>query len=595
MATWKWVLWDVDGTALGEVNNAYECKLSKHLNGMGTTSFRIRLDNPLAVEIMNRDGGVLCGVYRDSTLEFIGDLVTAEEVGPGYKLVLDRDGMLNRAYSLPADDAIMSEDRAAQTADGLFEGVVPSDLADPLLRKALLDAHIAVRTVPRRLVTIEPVTDDTNPSLACNFADPLWRLSKRLFATTASSTGTSIASTPRGDILEDMVTATNADRDTGIRIGSIATLFAATAGPWAFKPISEAFTEFAASYAPPTFESVTAPYQAQDGFSDPPGTSFLNGRTADGTGGTWDDSGYGATTGFIVDGNGDNLARTTVSDASGGRFAFLGPSLTNCVVQCWINRDGVMGAPMTTQGVVARGTDHNNHLVLYVLEDVFPGHQYFFLVKNIGGTRTPLWISNPGDIIYTGMGGGYLRLTVDDEGRWGAWWWPSADTSYQNRPIQIGQDADLATGGALASGKCGIHDGNGHASSANRVWEDFIVDVPAAGALDTQALDFELVPSVPTADTNQSGVVGAGLKIATLNISASLGSDKPHAVFNRGDGASVRNSAVYGTDYGVADTCRARLKAGGTTRLNATVRTYGIDIDKDENGKVTEKPMLVPE
>lgn len=588
-----YVLTDISGTSLGRVENAHERKQTLQLNGLSTASFRIGLNNPMASQITSRSGDVLLKVYRGSTLTFIGDCISAEEVA-----------------------------------------------------------------------------EDGPPSLVCNFASPLWRLSKRLIGTSTTGEGDATYATTgagRGAILQYLLDTTNTVHDTGIRVGTIASLRTDTAGPWVFKPISEVFTEMAASFAPPPFESVTAPYQAYDNFTAAPGTSFLNGRLADDGVHTWDDSGYGASGGFVEDGTGDNLGRSTVSDSSGGRYAFLGPSLTNCVVQCFVDRDGTMGTPATSLGIAARGTDQNNVLVLYIWTDLYPGHQQFALVKYVAGVRTVLWTSNFGNIIFTGMGGGYLRLTVDDTGRWGAWWWPRSDTSYQATPIATGQDDDLATGGALASGKAGVHDGNGTASAANRVWDEFFVDVPATSALDPQALDFELVPSEPTVD-------GSGLKIATLNVAQRIGTDRPSVIFEYGGGSRTiksyrhafsrdalmtkgyvlpqdatpwpsnalievsdsdaitargfyeevipsdagamsravadlhlyfrkqareeitfdlaSNAPVFGTDYFIGDTVTARGLFNNSALFNDLFRIYGVDISDDDEGKETVTPTL---
>lgn len=80
--TWKFGLCDLAGVNIGEVVNAYDRTLNLPLNGNPTAQFRIRLDDPLADEIITRNGDCLVKVYQGTTLRFIGDILTVEEGGP---------------------------------------------------------------------------------------------------------------------------------------------------------------------------------------------------------------------------------------------------------------------------------------------------------------------------------------------------------------------------------------------------------------------------------------------------------------------------------------------------------------------------------
>jgi hypothetical protein len=53
---------------------------------------------------------------------------------------------------------------------------------------------------------------------------------------------------------------------------------------------------------------------------------------------------------------------------------------------------------------------------------------------------------------------------------------------------------------------------------------------------------------------------------------------------------------VFLTDYEVGDTVVGRMKGpNNTARFNGQFRVYGVDVVIDNNGKVTETPMLVPD
>lgn len=81
---WIYGLTDLTGVPIGRLHWATERKLSLPLSGLTTATVRLRMDDPMATEIVDRDGDVLLKIYRnptDTTPTFIGDLTTAEEVG----------------------------------------------------------------------------------------------------------------------------------------------------------------------------------------------------------------------------------------------------------------------------------------------------------------------------------------------------------------------------------------------------------------------------------------------------------------------------------------------------------------------------------
>jgi hypothetical protein len=78
-AGWTYILTDETYTPVAEIVNAYDRKVSIPLNRIDSASFRIRLDNPLAPNIMTASSYVKA--YRDDLLTFFGPIVTAEETG----------------------------------------------------------------------------------------------------------------------------------------------------------------------------------------------------------------------------------------------------------------------------------------------------------------------------------------------------------------------------------------------------------------------------------------------------------------------------------------------------------------------------------
>jgi hypothetical protein len=159
------------------------------LNGLGQASFTLSQNNPMAFEITDRDGDVLVKIYEDTTLRFVGECVSVEEVGDGNK-----------------------------------------------------------------------------QTVACTFADPFSRLSKRLCRKPNTTTGRMTAAQPyvqwtateAGQVITDLVDSANLEileaspltGDTGIRMGTVDTLPAVTVGTdpeWNYKPIAEAIVEMQAA------------------------------------------------------------------------------------------------------------------------------------------------------------------------------------------------------------------------------------------------------------------------------------------------------------------------------------------------------------
>lgn len=78
MARWQLVLTELNGAAIGELLNASSRRVSFGVNRVPSAGFTIRLDNPLADEVLEADK--LVKAYRDGVLRFVGPIVAAEEV-----------------------------------------------------------------------------------------------------------------------------------------------------------------------------------------------------------------------------------------------------------------------------------------------------------------------------------------------------------------------------------------------------------------------------------------------------------------------------------------------------------------------------------
>src|SRR5690349_22370265 len=99
-------LWDLSANKLGQVEFMMDCACNPiPISDQDTASFTIRLDNPLVPSIVDLSanppvlGDVLLTVFDGLTCVFCGDLVTAEENGDGYSLLIDRQNLLTKAYA----------------------------------------------------------------------------------------------------------------------------------------------------------------------------------------------------------------------------------------------------------------------------------------------------------------------------------------------------------------------------------------------------------------------------------------------------------------------------------------------------------------
>lgn len=205
------------------------------------------------------------------------------------------------------------------------------------------------------------------------------------------------------------------------------------------------------------------PYEARDELSTA-GASLAG--EDDELGNTW--SGVGDTADFSHIG-----VRTAVSDSPDiGRWNLVGPDLTTCAVRATTS---IQAGPISfkngiKQGLVARAADADNNLTLksYTVDHIAP--VYCDVVKYLAGTPTTLGVAT-GSFDATRD----LQLEVDEDGAWRVY--------SGNTLILAGRDDDLATGGDLETGQCGIYDENTSANGLIRQHSSFAVWVPVRNAV----------------------------------------------------------------------------------------------------------------
>lgn len=212
-------------------------------------------------------------------------------------------------------------------------------------------------------------------------------------------------------------------------------------------------------------------YIARDEFNAGGGGS-LSGKTAD-VGGVW--AGAGDATDFTYDSTNHYITRNEVSDANfqSGRVGISGmAAAADQNVSVVLSQ---LGSGPAWGGVVSRYVDINNYMAVVVS----PSGTQTLLIRifiRVAGTVVydmPFEVAKGQSAPYsislaTYTSGGWI-VTILGNGRW--------------MYLKVGSDVNLATGGALASGKAGIYDVNTTATVAgNRVYDNFLVSVPVADA-----------------------------------------------------------------------------------------------------------------
>jgi hypothetical protein len=220
-------------------------------------------------------------------------------------------------------------------------------------------------------------------------------------------------------------------------------------------------------------------FLARDEFDQTAGA--LAGKVAP-IGGTW--SGAGDADDFAVETTGKTAQRTATSDsaADNGRFARLGTGTSAAVVvQTDFNWSDPASGPSLYSGALARYTDTSNYVRAVVYGYIFEGVavQGIAVMREVAGAQLVLANVNP--ITSIASSAWYtIQVAVVANGQFFVWHGPKG--ALPGAPVLSGSAAELATGGALASGGYGIYDALTTGGAVTRLYNDVRVWVPDVDA-----------------------------------------------------------------------------------------------------------------
>jgi hypothetical protein len=193
----------------------------------------------------------------------------------------------------------------------------------------------------------------------------------------------------------------------------------------------------------------TTALTAADAFNQSAGA--LAGKTAD-IGGAW--AGAGSTTDYQVDATNKLLTRTLTAPESSwaGRFAFLGSAAAASAARVDLCDPGPTFGGGPDLALVLRYVNTSN----WLLAVVTPITRGFAVYKSVAGVASAL--TPPGFTLPWLTVGGWasVELYAGAAGDWAAWLVPTG-SPIAGVPLFRGKDVDLATGGALASGKVALY------------------------------------------------------------------------------------------------------------------------------------------
>jgi hypothetical protein len=202
------------------------------------------------------------------------------------------------------------------------------------------------------------------------------------------------------------------------------------------------------------------------------GTIARGGKIA-AQGGGW--YGAGDTGNFVVNATNHNAERTEVSDAdlNTGRYAFLPEpgELTAVQVAAQVATVNTGSATKLRIGVLARYTNVENWVMAVLALPITATQYNLQVLKRVGGVVTTL---GEKFVLFGGTGSlpaTTVQLLVTANGTWQA---------IAGGAEVTGQDAALATGGTLATGRAGIYDAWTSASASTRTFDNLTVFSGAA-------------------------------------------------------------------------------------------------------------------
>lgn len=614
---YRWGVFDFAGTFVGEPMNAYEKGWTPTLNGLDTARMKLRLDDRLADDIFTRDGDVFGAVFRGSTLEFLGELQTAEELG-------DDEGRATVSCVFAGPLQRLQKRLIGKSVAGFsWVGISPSDVFkellawtnDPLLfdgydtgiRPGSLPGLQAINVGPWIYKPIKEAYEEMATLLLPPF------VARQTPAKPMAGSGT--------------LEGTQTDELGNSWVFSGATNAGYFVNPY---PRTDCFT--------------LRGYYHLGGSSDfpsatPAGSSF--GRIA-----TVQITPIAHT---IAQVDFMDMGGSGISVQKQGSLMVRYVNDSNFAVLCW----SPSNSPASPYGQQSIG------FFLWVGDGVIHG-------TTSAVTMTPgTWYS--------------ARVEVTPAGVYKVWFWPSS-SPMPATPVLSTTRSELATGGVLDDGKVSIAEATTMATAdAGMIFSNFSVVDPTGLPIGLDFEIVPNLPVADTYLGADGIITHPGVKIGTLNIGAPLGAVKPDAVFEYGfetqasiktyrrfldrqgmmtrgislpsdwptstdvrtsedaaaivarglyedivqsdvvDGdlrkalvdehVSVRkkartlasfepigpNAPVYGVDYKKGDWVKVHAKVNNVARLGDPAdlaRVYSADITEDENGKVSTIPTF---
>jgi hypothetical protein len=208
--------------------------------------------------------------------------------------------------------------------------------------------------------------------------------------------------------------------------------------------------------------------------------------------GVWTGTGGGGTD-FTVNAT-DHVAQRVASGdpALGGRYVLAPPTLTACVLRGDVLFTGKPNGALALAGI-ARYTDTDNWL-RFVLA---PYIRQVVVQKRVGGTFTTLGITAPSALYKLPNVWYSAIISIDENGNWKL---QGGVKGSGFADLLEGQDAALATGGALASGKVGLYDKYEGSSGVVRQYDN-VIAFPGVAARHILNADKQFVIDADHADT----------------------------------------------------------------------------------------------
>jgi hypothetical protein len=230
-----------------------------------------------------------------------------------------------------------------------------------------------------------------------------------------------------------------------------------------FQPVDEGSGVLRAPVNP---EPGLSSFAARDEFNQTSGA--LNGKTLP-VGGAW--SGAGDTDDFVINATSHTLQRTAISDTSvtTGRFGVAGgSSFSTVVVQGDIQLAGI-----DRQMVIARYGSANTWVGAGFRQNSFVVVEGYSAGVGVVAFSAPMALNVDG--WYT------VRAYLDTSGNILVWVFPQGGSP--GTAQIVGRDSNLATGGALASGRVGVYDAWTAATARTRSYDNFAAWVPTTDAV----------------------------------------------------------------------------------------------------------------